>query len=260
MPHRRVASLLLLLLAACNPTSSHDAPGASVGVAPSTSGVSAGASSAAVGASSAAVGASSAAPGASVAPSDSAGPGGAGTMEDVARFFGPTRLPGTRTKDTVRGAGGLLIGIPEGWVTENVYDEFDIARPKNPIDRSASALYNVAPMKAGAPFALDLRAVAELSAILRIKDTTWDPPVEVRVGPQGYRGLVSRGRGLGLARSEGEKEALAALVEVPTRKPAIFIGAWMKAHPEREEALIDMLRALAPCEFKPNKGCVKVEP
>ena len=50
------------------------------------------------------------------------------------------------------------------------------------------------------------------------------------------------------------------MVQIPTRKPILFIAAWARSHPEHGQSLVDMLRALAPCELKPAKGCVAIAP
>ncbi|MEP7125483.1 MAG: hypothetical protein ABJE95_31410 [Byssovorax sp.] len=195
----------------------------------------------------------SAAPSASPAPVVSAAP------EDP--FFGPRRLPGTRGRETVREAGGVLLGVPAGWETTSVYDAYDVATPKKGDLQQAGAYYLALGGKVGARGDMpDPKELARLAYILRMVKTTWDPPYEARVSPRGYRGQIARGRGVGLSAAEGEKEAFAAVVEIPTRKSIIFLGAWMTSHPEHEASLIDMLRMLEPCEFKPAKGCVPVAP
>jgi hypothetical protein len=175
-------------------------------------------------------------------------------------FFGPTRLPGTRPRETVRDAGGMLLGVPVDWVTNSVYDAYDLATPKVGGLQQAGAYYMALDEKVGAPGKLDLEVLPKRAYALRITKTSWDPPFEARVGARGYHGQIVRGRGLGLSAAEGEKEAFAAVVQIPTRKPILFIAAWVKSRPEYEESLVDMLRALAPCEFKPARGCVAVAP
>lgn len=195
---------------------------------------------------------------ATTAPSASAAPVASAAAVDP--FFGPTQLPGTRPRETVRDAGGVLLGVPEGWVTYSVYDAYDMAVPKLGELQQAGAYYMALDEKVGAAGKLDLAELSKRVYALHVTKPSWDAPFEARVGVRGYHGQIVRGRGVGLSAAEGEKEAFAAVVQIPTRKPILFLAAWAKAHPEHEQRLVDMLRALAPCEFKPAKGCLAIAP
>jgi hypothetical protein len=49
----------------------------------------------------------------------------------------------------------------------------------------------------------------------------------------------------------------AGVVREPEAQSIFLLGAWLVSHPEYEETLRDMVRGVAVCDFKPNKGCVR---
>ena len=184
-------------------------------------------------------------------------------------FLGPPR-PKTRMGDTVGGAGCLtphptpcsvLIGVPEGWTTENVYSAYDVAYPKGAFQvghPSVMGYYHVASGTAASGTDLEPASLKTLEVTMYLVDVRWDAPVEVAVGEQGLHGRMALGHGTSAFKSEGERDAFAVVVDVPARKSVFLLGTWLASKPEDAELLRDMVRVLAPCEFKPNQGCVRV--
>lgn len=209
---------------------------------------------------SAATAASAAAPASAPAAASASASAGSGASADSALFLGPPRLPGTARSDTVKGAGGLLIGVPKGWKAEDVYDVYTVSSFDVNGNNHAMAYYlsGGGLVPAGAPPAT--KELERLAYILRTVKTTWDTAAtEVRVSPAALVGRLVRGHGQSLSPSEGAKDLFAIEVDVPTRKTFVFMGSWQTRFPEHEDQLRDMLRALQPCDFKAGKGCVPVD-
>ena len=174
-------------------------------------------------------------------------------------FFGPPRLPGTRSGDTVKQAGGLLIGLPEGWVVETRSDAHDLASYTLGGLVRASACYQVGQGLLPAGKTPDARRLQEMATALRLVNATWEAPSEVRVGPQGYAARLVRGSGPGVTEAEGTRKAFAIEIDVPTRRTLLFMGAWMDRFPLHEEQMLDMLRGLQPCVVRSGHGCTPID-
>lgn len=170
-------------------------------------------------------------------------------------LVGPARSPGTRQKDTVGKTGGVLVGTPAGWKTENAYSEYDIATPPGP--NEAFVIYEKAygTVADGGDFSPDTLRTRAFTA--HVTKATWGTPEDTVVGEGKYPAKILRGKGTNVVASLGECNVIAVVFEVPGKKPGFLMGSWLVSKPEHEENIREMLRAIAPCELKPQKGCVK---
>jgi hypothetical protein len=173
----------------------------------------------------------------------------------ASEFVGPAKLSTTKQKDTVGHTGGILIGTPFGWDAESVYNSYDLAYTKKPneafvlYEKASGGLQNFGDFKEDH---LNYRAY-----IAHLTKATWGKPFDTVVGEGKYPAKVIRGKGTALVSSLGEMNAMAIVFQVPKKSAGFVLATWLVSKPEREENIREMLRAIAPCDFKPGKGCVK---
>ena len=82
----------------------------------------------------------------------------------------------------------------------------------------------------------------------------------MKVGEKGWPGKLVLGRGTAASKGAPPREGFALVVDVPARNPVCFVGSWRADRPAYSEQIRDMVRALAICELRPNRGCVKTAP
>lgn len=183
----------------------------------------------------------------------------AGEDPILAALKGRPQKADTQPSETVRDAGGVFVGLPKGWIT----DDTNKIDPTLGYGANLGGCLMFQPPKSSAAARTDSHArlcavtspsLPELSGrakaslelygfYLNIDKATWTPWVDGTVG-DGLKAKISRG-------SKGDKEAFAAHVEVPGKKSLLVVGRW--ANDEEKEAVFEIVRGIGSCTFSADK-------
>lgn len=188
-----------------------------------------------------------------------AAPAAAGGDALFASLQGRPQKPDTKPSETVRDAGGVFLGLPAGWTTDDT-NKIDptLGYGANlggclmfrPSKNTAAGRTDQRPrlcavtLDALPPLAGRTAASLELySFYMSIDKVQWTPWTDGTVG-DGLKAKLSKG-------TYGSNEAFAAYVELSGKKNIFVMGRW--ANDEEKDQVFDVVRGLSTCTFTPDK-------
>ncbi len=176
-----------------------------------------------------------------------------------AALNGRPQQPGTKPSETIRDAGGVFMGLPSGWTTDDT-NKIDptlgyganlggcvmfYPSKNTTLGRTDTRARLCAVMLETIP-AMAGRTAASLelySFYMSMDKVEWTPWTDGTVG-DGFKAKLSKG-------TSGSKESFAAYVEVPGKKNIFVMGRW--ASEEEKGQVLDIVRGLGTCTFTPDK-------
>jgi hypothetical protein len=154
---------------------------------------------------------------------------------------------------------GVYVGLPAGWRNDD--PSYLLFFPRKNIAPPAAA-----PSARALAMALNEPGLAEVNRerLLKrgieptgLRDAVWETWVEQTVGLSKLRATVVRGSGRSIAAQEGDRAALAAIIDVPGAPALGFVGSWPRSEPAGEAEIGEMLRRLETCKVEVGRGCVE---
>lgn len=154
---------------------------------------------------------------------------------------------GARRTEAIRGAGGVVAGLPAGWRTADASGGADynpengnamgnclfITHPARNNTTTCAVRMDTLPGMKGK--AMGAKTLERYAFIARFDGAEWEEWKVGAVGAKRYPAKIAHARA-------GAREGIAAWVEVPGKKPVLVVGSWGDA--EEKAAVFDILRGI----------------
>lgn len=154
---------------------------------------------------------------------------------------------GTRRSETVRGADGVVVGLPAGWRTADASGGADynpengnamgnclfITHPARNNTTTCAVRMDTLPGMKGK--GLGAKTLERYAFIARFDGAEWEEWKPGVVGAKRFPAKIAHAR-------SGAREGIAAWVEVPGKKPVLVVGSWGDAG--EKAAVFDILRGI----------------
>lgn len=176
-----------------------------------------------------------------------------------AALQGRPQKPDTKPSETVNSAGGVFVGLPAGWKTDDTTQIDPTAGyaadlggclmfhpPKNTQAARTDQHARLCAAAVDKLPALTGRTTTSLEMYayyLNVTKAKWEPWIDGTVG-DGLKAKLSKG-------TLGAAEVFAAYVEIPGKKGILVMGRWK--NDDEKEAVFEMVRGLGSCTFSADK-------